>query len=252
MRLKHILGASLTLLVSQTGWAATASYEYFYTTTNSHGATTASGDFSSIATLTMSDRIGGGVSFNLTTHGLNNFGPGQPGDNAVYVSGLFLLADDDASNEDNNLDMTDWTFSNVPGSDAAVATAEFGEDEEPSGYRYLIEVNFLRPLASSDALTDGETVEWIFEGTTGGGVSVANLLLNSFTERDGGSGPDLFSTLKLRGVPGNGFWGSSEFIFNFDTVHVGAPVPVPAALPLLASGLSGLGWMKSRSKRASN
>lgn len=62
---------------------------------------------------------------------------------------------------------------------------------------------------------------------------------------------DLFSTLEIdfTGLSDGYFVGDANFETDIDTLRVAAPVPLPAGLPLLLLGLSGLALVRVRNKR---
>lgn len=104
------------------------------------------------------------------------------------------------------------------------------------------------------------------------GLSVGGILSSSYFSRIGtkdfviatddvkfpfGPGPAFGSILATMdetwapiGTKGEVFTDSSGTGSIIGTYSIVAPVPLPAALPLLASGIAGLGWVRRRQRQA--
>jgi outer membrane cobalamin receptor len=190
--------------------------DYTYTTTNDAGITTAGGANAPIARLTASNRAGGGVDFSITNLAGNNYGAGS------FLQSVFI-------SPIAGFDPTGLSFTQAAGSQADIGNVRFFSTlENADGYLYPIQVNFRRP-GQGDAFLQGDTASWLFSKGT------VTDFFGAPVGEAGAVGPNMFSTIRLRGTDANGFWGASPVDNTgggaLNRVFVGAPTTVDPNAP---------------------
>jgi hypothetical protein len=217
----------------------------------------------------------GGVraEFNLTANGLSQFSNGV---GSVYISAFELnfpntdLTDGYDTNAAGGLG-NNWT--NVSGV-GSVGGVEWQEGGRTNGWgEFGQEINWGAGTGSG-VLTqnNGSSVIDFYNGLGLDNISVASIIANAVANIDGVSAP-AYSWIKVRsnvglpadrGLAGTGWWGNStqnnatatgryqlDILATSYVDNLVAPsqVPVPAALPLMASAIGAFGLTRKRSTK---
>lgn len=190
--------------------------DYTYTTTNDAGITTAAGTNAPIARLTASNRPGGGVDFSITNLAGDNYGAGS------FLQSVMI-------SPIAGFDPTGLGFAQAAGSQADIGNVRFFTAlENADGYLYPIQVNFRRP-GQGDPFLQGDTASWLFNRGT------VTDFFGAPVGEAGALGPNMFSSIRLRGTDANGFWGASPVDNTgggaLNRVFVGAPATVDPNAP---------------------
>ena len=266
--------------------AASITLNYDYMATNKAGAF--AGRSAPVATLKLTDfaagttyidaagnmqnNTNGGVraEFNLNAGGLSQFSSGV---GSVYISAFELNFpntsvvagyDSDAAGSKGN------NWANVSGVGLS-GGVEWQEDGATNGWASFGQENNWGSGTGNGVMTQssGSSIVDFFNTVGDSSISVASIIANAIVNADGTS-PDAFSWIKIRsnnganlaqsGVAANGWWGNSGingrryFLEVIATAYTAnnepvSNVPVPTALPLMASALGLFGLTNRRRKR---
>ena len=151
----------------------------------------------------------------------------------------------------NTFEGSVWT----PGDSSDVFVIGIGADQILTGASIAFGTNLtdFTPMFAFPApqwtLEESSTTPTIFDLAVGSnGLSATqNLTAPAFTRGEG-----LYSVLignGTFGVNAGNFQTPVDYTMTFTVQSAGAEVPLPAALPLFASGLAGLGWLARRRTR---
>lgn len=274
-------------LASNYASAQSITLNYDYMATNKAGAF--GGRSTSVATLKLTDfaagtsyvdaagvtqnNTNGGVraEFNVNPNGLSQFSSGV---GSVYISafelnfaGTSVAAgyDSDAAGSKGN------NWSNVSGV-GLVGGVEWQEEGKTNGWESFGQENNWGAGTGNGLMTQtssGSTIDF-FNALGDDAISVASIIANDVENSDGTS-PDAYSWIKIRsnngaglaqsGIAANGWWGNSGINgkrYFLDVIATGytvnndpvSNVPVPAALPLMASSLGVFGISRRRRQNA--
>ena len=278
-RFLPIVAASLSsaLLLPTSVVAGNVTFNYDYIATNLYGNI---GAHSPVATITVTDLFdvlapgefaaagegSGGVRVTITNTGTSQFASSAAGTTTWIGSFELNFAGTMDTNPNsptfqsalNGYDSSanggvGNRWANVSGTPLGSGGIEWQEGGATNGWSLFgQEYNFSGTSLNANSLTEGKssTID-LYNGAGLSNISVASLLANAVANSNS-TYSSAFSWIKIRGttntdanfrgVAASGYWGNSASTANSYRLDVLATtaVPVPAALPLFASGIAGL------------
>ena len=253
-----VLTACLAVAANQ-AFARSVTFDFNYMATNLKGdfATASGGTATSVGSLNLKDinTGNGGVraTLSLNANGLSQFSSGKGN---VFLSSFELnfpnMTEANGYDSDANGGLGNQ-WSDVSGT-ALAGGVEWQEGGATNGWSgFGQELNF-----ADNAMTGGNTVVDLFNSATSGNISVTSILTNAVFNADT-TKPSAYAWLKIRsldkGILANGWWGNTAATKkgkqSLDVLATGytediSEVPVPAALPLMASALGLFGLSRKR------